>query len=231
MSAANNMAFTLDQIVPWGRSFDEYGQMLSLTDDDLKKRILGCGDGPASFNATMHEMGNRVVSVDPLYQFSAQEIRGRIEEVYPTILEQLVANQSAYVWTTISSIEDLGQIRMKAMEEFLADFDLGKSQGRYWGHELPELPIGDGQFDMALCSHLLFTYSKQLSAEFHCQAVLEMCRVAKEVRVFPLLDHGGQPSPHLDSVCRFLKEHGHRVEIEPVNYEFQRGSNEMLRVW
>ena len=102
--------------------------MFSLADDDLKKRILGCGDGPACFNATMHRMGNNVVLVDPLYQCSTEQIRGRIQEVYPTILEQLVANQSAYVWTTISSIEELGQIRMKAMEKFLADFDLGKAK-------------------------------------------------------------------------------------------------------
>jgi len=225
------MAFQLDQIVPWGRSFDEYVRMFSLTDDDLKQRILGCGDGPASFNATMHQMGNRVVSVDPLYKFSAEQIRGRIQEVYPTIMEQLVANQSGYVWTTIASIEELGQIRMKAMGDFLADYEPGKSEGRYLAHELPELPFEDGQFDLALCSHLLFTYSGQLSAEFHCRAALEMRRVAKEVRVFPLLDHGGQPSPHLDLVCRFLKEHGFHVEVEPVNYEFQRGSNKMLRVW
>jgi hypothetical protein len=225
------MAFQLDQIIPWGRSFDEYVRMFSLTDSDLKKRILGCGDGPASFNAAMHVQGNSVVSVDPLYRFAAEEIRKRIEEVYPTVIEQLTANQSAYVWTTISSIEELGQIRMKAMEEFLADFDVGRSEERYLAHELPELPFEDGQFDLALCSHLLFTYSGQLSGDFHCQAMLEMCRVAAEVRVFPLLGHGGQPSPHLDPVCRFLDEHGHYVEVERVNYEFQRGCNKMLRVW
>jgi hypothetical protein len=224
------MAFQLDQIVPWGRSFDEYVRMFSLTDDDLKNRILGCGDGPACFNATMHRMGNNVVSVDPLYQFSAEQIRGRVLEVYPTILEQLVANQSAYVWTTISSTEDLGRIRSEAMEEFLADYELGQIEGRYVPHGLPELPFADRQFDLALCSHLLFTYSGQLSAEFHCRAALEMRRVAKEVRVFPLLDHGGQPSPHLESVCRVLNENGHHVEVERVDYEFQRGSKEMLRI-
>ena len=42
--------FTLDQVVPWGRSFDEYRAMFAMTDMDLTGRILGCGDGPASFN-------------------------------------------------------------------------------------------------------------------------------------------------------------------------------------
>ena len=35
------MPFTLDHVVPWGRSFDEYRRMFALTDDDLNTRILG----------------------------------------------------------------------------------------------------------------------------------------------------------------------------------------------
>jgi hypothetical protein len=109
--------------------------MFSLTNDNLRRRILGCGDSPASFNAATHQMGNRVVSIDPLYQFSAEEIRGRIRAVCLTILEQLVANQSAYVWTTVLSTEDLGRIRMKAMEEFLADYEFQRGSNemlRIW---------------------------------------------------------------------------------------------------
>lgn len=224
------MAFTLDRIVPWGRSFDEYLRMFALTKADLGKRILGCGDGPASFNATMRRQGKFVVSVDPLYQFSAAEIQGRVQEAYCTIMEQLIANQSAYVWTTIASPQDLGRIRMEAMDKFFEDFERGKSEGRYLPHELPDLPFAEGQFNLALCSHLLFTYSRQLSCKFHCQAVLEMCRVAREVRVFPLLDHSGMPSPHIDAVCDHLGKQGFSVDIQMVEYEFQRGGNQMLRV-
>ena len=191
------MRFTLDQIVPWGRSFKEYVRMFSLTDTDLGKKILGCGDGPASFNAAMRRRGKKVISADPLYQFSGKQIRGRVQEAYRTIMEQLEANRSAYTWTTIRSPQDLGRIRMKSMEAFLRDFERGKTEGRYLPHELPKLSFANGEFDLARCSHLLFTYSGQLSAEFHAEAVLEMCRVAKEVRIFPLLDHGGQPSPHI----------------------------------
>lgn len=224
------MAFQLDQVVPWGRSFDEYVRMFSLTDADLGKKIPGCGDGPASFNATMRQMSKRVVSVDPLYRFSAEQIRHRVQDAFCTITEQLVANQSAYVWTTILSPHNLGRVRMEAMEEFLGDFEQGKVEGRYLPHELPRLPFADGAFDLALCSHLLFTYSGHLSCDFHRQALLEMCRVAREVRVFPLLDQGGQLSPHIDVVCDLIEEHGHRSSIEPVDYEFQRGGNRMLRV-
>ncbi|MHB0960028.1 MAG: hypothetical protein ACYC6N_17470 [Pirellulaceae bacterium] len=225
------MPFTLEQIVPWGRSFDEYVRMFSLTADDLKKKIVGCGDGPAGFNATMRRMGNKIVSVDPLYQFSAKQIRRRLQEAYRAITEQLVANQTAYVWTVILSPHDLGRIRIKAMESFLEDFEQGKSEDRYMTYELPSLPFADSQFELALCSHLLFTYSNQLSSDFHCQSLWEMCRVAQEVRVFPLLDHGGQPSPHVQAVCDYLDQRGCSVGIETVDYEFQRGGNQMLRAW
>ena len=43
--------FTLDKVVPWGRSFDEYQRMFALTENDLGLKIVGCGDGPANFNA------------------------------------------------------------------------------------------------------------------------------------------------------------------------------------
>ena len=41
----------LREIVPRGRSFDEYHLMLGLRGADLAGRPPGCGDGPASFNA------------------------------------------------------------------------------------------------------------------------------------------------------------------------------------
>ena len=57
------MAFTLDKVVPWGRSMEEYVSMFSLSSGELDSRILGCADGPASFNAEMHAQGSSVVSV------------------------------------------------------------------------------------------------------------------------------------------------------------------------
>jgi len=66
------MAFKYDAVVPWGRSFDEYQRMFALTEDDLSSRVLGCGDGPAGFNAEMFQLGRRVVSCDPLYQLTGE---------------------------------------------------------------------------------------------------------------------------------------------------------------
>jgi hypothetical protein len=225
------MVFTLDSVVPWGRPFDEYVSIFSLTPNDLEKRIIGCGDGPASFNAAMRKRGKFVVSVDPIYEFSGAEIRRRVEEVYPKMMEQILAHLSTYIFTTITSPEHLGRIRMGAMEEFLEDFECGKAEGRYLPHALPHLPYADDSFDLALCSHVLLTYSEQLSCRFHCEATLEMCRVAREVRIHPLLAMSSERSVHLPVVCGEVREHGYRCEIEPVDFEFQRGANEMLRIW
>ena len=59
------MSLTYETVVPWGRSFDEYRRMFDLSAQDLELRILGCGDGPAAFNASMRQRGGRVVSCDP----------------------------------------------------------------------------------------------------------------------------------------------------------------------
>ena len=95
--------FTLDQVVPWGRSFDEYRRMFALTDAELSMRIIGCGDGPASFNAEATRRGTAVVSCDPIYRYDVGQIRSRIESAYSQILEQTRQNLDDFVWTSIRS--------------------------------------------------------------------------------------------------------------------------------
>ena len=98
------------------------------------------------------------------------------------------------------------------------------------GQELPSLPFPDSSFDLALCSHFLFLYSEQLGATFHHLALHEMCRVAREVRIFPLLALGGARSPYVNGSVEALRSAGHHVSIENVLYEFQRGGNQMMRI-
>ena len=113
--------FHYDELKPWGRSFDEYRRMFALSDADLGKRILGCGDGPASFNQELSARGGAVVSVDPIYRFTRDEIRSRIAATYETVIEQTARNQDQFVWTTIPSVAELGRVRMGAMQKFLDD--------------------------------------------------------------------------------------------------------------
>jgi hypothetical protein len=204
--------------------------MFALTDAELAGRIIGCGDGPASFNAVLTRRGGRVVSVDPLYRFSQGDIRKRIRQTCDEILEQTRKNAHEFIWTRIKSVEELGRLRMAAMEEFLSDYPAGVAEKRYVDAELPHLPFPDGTFDLAICSHLLFLYSAQLSEDFHVESIKELCRIAREARIFPLLELGAIKSRHVDTVTARLAAEGYSVSVRTVPYEFQRGGNQMMTV-
>ena len=220
----------LNEVVPWGRSFAEYRRMFDLTPADLAGAILGCGDGPASFNAEATALGHRVVSCDPAYAFSADAIRGRVEACYEAVVGAARRNAHRFVWDIFRDADELGRARMAAMRLFLADYKRGRADGRYVAAALPHLPFADGRFDLCLCSHLLFLYSEQLDYPFHLAALREMARVAAEVRVFPLLGLDGRPSPHVEPVQKALREEGMTVTLRNVPYEFQKGGNSMMLV-
>ena len=117
------MAFCLDSVVPWGRNLNEYRLMFQLTDDDMKKRIAGFGDGPASFNYEATKQGCSVTSFDPIYGFSKSDIQRRIDEVRISVMEQMKQNMDNYVWTQIRNLDELEDVRMSAMRLFLSDYE------------------------------------------------------------------------------------------------------------
>ena len=127
------MPFSIDRVIPWGRTLAEYRAMFDLSEGDLGGRILGCGDGPASFNAEMSAQGRVVVSVDPLYSYSAAAIERRVQETFDVVMKQARDNQQDFVWTHVPSIQELGRRRMSAMRRFLSDFPTGKIEGRILG--------------------------------------------------------------------------------------------------
>ncbi|WP_264308249.1 hypothetical protein [Nodosilinea nodulosa] len=95
---------------------------------------------------------------------------------------------------------------------------------------MPNLDFADNQFDLCLCSHLLFLYSEQLSLEFHIASIRELLRVASEVRIFPLMQLNCEPSPYLGAVIDALDPECFKIQICPVAYEFQKGGNQMLKI-
>jgi len=222
------MAFHYDNVKPWGRSYKEYLQMFDLSPDDLKLNILGIGDGPASFNATMASNGIKVISVDPIYQLSKNQIRDRINESFDDILAQTAKNTDKFRWTTISNLKELGEIRMSAMDIFLNDYDRGKIEGRYIFGSLPSLDFKNSAFDIIISSHLLFLYSNLLDLDFHIASISEMLRIAKEVRIFPILDANGEKSKHVIPLQTYLLNQGFNINFQKVNYEFQINGNECL---
>jgi hypothetical protein len=220
----------LNKVVPWGRTLEEYKLMFNLSEADLNTKILGCGDGPASFNAEMTELGYSVVSIDPIYQFSATQIEQRVRETYETVISQVKQNAHRYIWKNFHHADELAEARLAAMKKFLWDYEKGKAVGRYLNQSLPSLEFADHQFELCVCSHLLFLYSEQLSLDLHMDSINELLRVAPEIRIFPLLQLDGKTSPYLEPVIQQLSSKGFKVQVKPVAYEFQKDGNQMLQI-
>jgi hypothetical protein len=74
------------------------------------------------------------------------------------------------------------------------------------------------------------SYSDHVSLDFHRQSIEAMCRVAREVRIFPLLDLDAHLSPYADLIHKELLEQGKAVPLERVAYEFQQGGHTMMKI-
>ena len=223
------MAFELKNTVPWGRTLEEYSNMFNLTKSDLNKRIISFGDGPASFNYEMNKQGKSVTSIDPIYQFSKKDLKKRIVETKDTVIKQMKENKDNFIWTSIKNVDELERIRMGAMSDFISDFELGLRKNRYIHHELPETTnFKEQSFDLGLSSHFLILYSK-LGLDFHIKSITEMLRICKEIRIFPILNLNAEKSEVLNGIKEEF-EKNYILSIEPVEYEFQKGGNEMLKI-
>lgn len=224
------MTVVLENVVPLGRSLSEYKQMFGLSENDMDRSIIGVADGIASFNAEMKEHGKTVLSVDPLYEFDGEELRNRFYDVIDNVVEQLRSTQDEYNWTFFKNPDEYREHRIKPAERFVEDYESGKKEGRYKTGELPDLEFEDNSFDIALCSFFLFFYSEQLDYDFHLASVKELMRIAKEVRIHPLIDLAVNRSVHLDPVINEIEKEGYLAEIKQVDYNMQPEGNIMLRI-
>ena len=91
-------------------------------------------------------------------------------------MEQAPQNSREFNWTDFLSPDDVGLARMKAMQNFLDDHDVGRNKGRYIAGELPSQSFDNETFDLALYSHFLLWYTDQLNEDFH-RGTNQMMRV------------------------------------------------------
>jgi len=220
----------LENVIPFGRSLDEYRQMFVLTEADLDGKILSIADGPASVNAELHAQGKNYISMDPLYRFGAKDIEAQFLRVADDVFQQVEETLDKWVWNYHPTLAALKKQRQQVLQDFIADLPAGIEKKRYRVGELPHLELADNAFDLALCSHFLFLYSELFDYAFHRDSIVELLRVAREIRIFPLLTLKQQRSPYLEPLLEELQKQAYSVSIEKVPYEFQKGGNEMLRI-
>lgn len=225
------MTIPYRDILLWGHSFEAYTRMFALSEEDLKLKILDCCGGPSSFNTILTKKGGHVISTDELFALPKKKLEQKIEEVFNEMLEIIEAHKDRFKWDEIKSPQELAAIRRENINVFLEDFEQGVAEKRFIPAAPPNLHFQHYEFDLALCSHYFFANCPDQSIEYHISAVNNLCDVAKEVRIFPLLDSSGEIPEIVGPVTQGLHEAGFGVEIKAAPYRFQKKGNAMLRVW
>lgn len=212
------------------RPLAEYRAMFDLDDETLRgSRILDCPGGCASFAAEARDLGARVTSVDPVYATDPDALAERARADVARGNRFVRENIGRYTWPYFESPEAHMRHRTEGCERFVAD--RAANPEAYVAGSLPALPFDDDAFDLALTSHLLFTYADRLGHAFHVRSLRELARVsAGEVRAYPLVDVAALPYPRLDELRADLRDAGLESEVRRVPYEFQRGADRMLVV-
>lgn len=211
------------------RAFAEYEAFFALRPADLAGRVLDCAAGASGFAAGARARGGRVTALDPAY---AQGVDPLLTDAYASAdhAASLVAEHpDGYVWDWYGTPDRKEAMRRDARAAFTAD--VRAHPDTYVAGTLPALPFRDDTFALALCSHLLFTWSGAFDEAWHRRALADLLRVAREVRVFPLVVQGtGEAVPYLPRLLDGLRVEGRRVETPRVPYEFQRGADRVLSV-
>lgn len=215
----------------WSHSLSDYCQMFDLTPDDLALTILDCAAGLSSFNSEMNVAKKQVVSCDPLYGLSPEQLTHQVKQLQENLLARVNSHTQQFDWGVIANSSVLRQRQQANAGQFLLDFPRGQAEGRYVEAKLPQLPFADYQFDLALCVHILFDGAARPSLDFIFNSLVELCRVAREVRVFPLLNAEGGIAPQLGEVIARLQMLDYGVEIRQVHYNFLKQGKAMLRIW
>ncbi|WP_066352490.1 hypothetical protein [Aliarcobacter skirrowii] len=227
------MSLNLENIAITGRTFEEYSIFFDLKLEDLKgKKVLDCPSGASFFVQTLKQNGIFAKGIDIIYKFTKDEI----EKQGIKTLEKIYQNTSwmdAYKMDFYKTKENHKKHREDALKGFLEDYNLDD----YIYCELPNLPFENKEFDLLFSSHLFFVYDDRLDYDFHKNSILEMLRVSKEVRLFPLVDIQNSKvleeknfSPFVYKIIEELSK-DFKCEIIKTDFEFQVKANYYLKIF
>ena len=195
--------FTLDQVVPWGRSFAEYQQLFALTPADLERRDprlrRRTGGLQRRGHAARRAASSRAIRCMPSAASTSR--RGSPRPATPSSSRPAATPTSSSGGTASPRSTSWARSGCGRCASSSTTTTPARRRAATSTPACPSLPFADGSFDLALCSHLLFLYSAQFDEAFHRASIREMCRVAAEVRIFPLLALDGSRSPFVEA-CR-----------------------------
>lgn len=213
----------------WIYDFSDYQQMYDLSQSDLSKKIIDVSSGMASFNAEANQRGIPVVSVDVTYALSDNEMQKHAKQFLQDMTTHLNQHRERLRDPSDAMVNQVSMLWKKTETLFLQDYHNGKIQKRYQALSLPTMPFASHQFDLALCTDFIFHHL--FSFDDIVSIVTELCRVASEVRIFPLQDNAGRISDELGPLMLMLQKRMCGVEVREVPFKTLKGSNAMLRIW
>lgn len=219
------------KLVLWGHHLDDYREMFDLDETDLQGRLLEYACGPSAVNASLHAKGLNAVSCDPLFTLEKASLQSKVSLIFEDMRHDVERHAVSFDFSQEGGLDAFIAHRRQGMASFFADYERGCAEKRYVAAKAMSLPFDHFAFDLALCSHYLFADLEHQDVDFHVQILLELARVAKEVRVFPLIDCDGAPSALLGPVLLGLQQQHCGVELREVKYHLQTKGNAMLRVW
>jgi SAM-dependent methyltransferase len=190
-------------------------------------RVLDCGAGPSTFAHEAARRGAQVIAVDTMYEHDLRCMRMHVSRAAAELRTHLITHIDRYEWSHFRSPDALIEHRLRTLERFESAF-ASPGRERYVSAALPHLPFPDQLFDLALSSHLLFLHSGTLGNESTIEGVQELTRIAREVRLYPLVDMQGQPSQVVPPVLRWARDCGLLVRMVPTAYRIQRSATHFL---
>lgn len=208
-------------------SYEDYCKMFALDKALLQRNILDFPGVFSSFNATAHQEGQSVTSLDGLYDLDI------------SMLENAISQQKQTWITHVNQMSDSADLLPIAQEKFekfkqctklfLDDYPGGKQQNRYeaWDSE-SKLPFADHSFQLALCSHWLFKQDFNLKQTI--DFIDELCRVAGEVRIFPVNNAKYEAPDFLGHLMANYQTRGFQISCIAIDFDNHETGSAMLSI-
>lgn len=194
-------------------NFKDYQAIFDLNGLSHERRLLTFPAGLSSVTAEAQQQGYHLLSADPYYDLDQHEMSKRVDQVIQALTESESCAELVKQWTENAHI-------------FLSDYNKDK-QNYYRWVELPTFPFKDFEFDLLLSTDFIFHRAIKKPEKI----LMEFCRVASEIRLYPLLNEKDEIPSNLGEVMMLLQKENYGVEVREVPYHGPKKKGAMLRVW
>jgi hypothetical protein len=216
--------------VLWGHRFSEYQDMFNCQMSWENKKVLEFACGPTTVNAELTAKGAHIISTDPFFFEDLAQTQQRFEDDFVKQMQHMQKYPNRFNFEQYGGMETFFNYRRQGFETFFLDYQAGLQSGRYQLAEGPKLPFENASFDIAFCSSFLFADFANQDLAFQLAWIKELARVAEDVRIYPLTNQLGEPSPLLGPVLLALQNENYRVSVQEVPFRLVPASNAMLQV-